>query len=115
VAWYLVCSKKKKNKFEISMSIEKVIQNQECTIIDVRSAGEFQGGHVAGSINIPVNELTQRLSEVKALKLPLVLCCASGGRSAMASGLLKQQGITCYDGGSWLSVNYLRTQAVSIL
>ncbi len=97
------------------MNVEKIIQNQEGTIVDVRTPGEFQGGHVAGSINIPVNELTQRISEVKALKLPLILCCASGGRSAMASQLLKQQGISCYDGGSWLSVNHLQTQAVSIL
>lgn len=97
------------------MSVERIIQNQEGTIVDVRTPGEFQGGHVAGSINIPVNELTKRIAEVKALKLPLVLCCASGGRSAMAAHLLKQQGITCHDGGSWLSVNHLQSKTVSAL
>jgi phage shock protein E len=97
------------------MSVNQIIQNQEGTIVDVRTPGEFQGGHVAGSINIPVGELTHRIEELKNLKAPLVLCCASGGRSAMASHILKQQGITCYDGGSWLSVNYLRNQSVTVL
>lgn len=97
------------------MSINQIIQNQEGTIVDVRTPAEFQGGHVVGSINIPVSELTQRIEELKSLKSPLVLCCASGGRSAMASNLLKQQGIPCYDGGSWLSVNYLKNQSVGVL
>ena len=51
------------------------------TIIDVRSYGEFMGGHVAGSINIPLQEITQRLDEIKALPKPVILCCASGNRS----------------------------------
>jgi phage shock protein E len=97
------------------MSVNQIIQNQDGTIVDVRTPAEFQGGHVAGSINIPVSELTQRIEELKTLKSPLVLCCASGGRSAMAAHLLKQQGITCYDGGSWLSVNYLKNQSVGVL
>jgi len=97
------------------MSVNQIIQNQEGTIVDVRTHAEFQGGHVAGSINIPVNELSQRIEELKSLKSPLVLCCASGGRSSMAAHLLKQQGIACYDGGSWLSVNYLKNQSVNVL
>ncbi|MDZ7646230.1 MAG: rhodanese-like domain-containing protein [Cytophagales bacterium] len=97
------------------MNVEKIIQNQEGTIVDVRTPGEFQGGHVAGSINIPVNELSQRIEELKSLKSPLVLCCASGGRSAMAAHLLKQQAIACCDGGSWHSVNYLKNQSVNAL
>ena len=97
------------------MSINEIIQNEEGTIVDVRTPAEFQGGHVAGSINIPVSELTQRMAELKSLKSPLVLCCASGGRSAMAAHLLKQQNIDCYDGGSWHSVNYLKNQSVNTL
>ncbi|MES2766065.1 MAG: rhodanese-like domain-containing protein, partial [Bacteroidota bacterium] len=51
------------------------------TIIDVRSRGEFAGGHVAGSINIPLSELTERVDEVKNMPQPIILCCKSGGRS----------------------------------
>lgn len=75
------------------------------TIVDVRTPAEFMGGHVAGSINIPLNELPARLAEVKALKQPLLLCCASGGRSGQATGYLTQQGLECYNGGSWFTVN----------
>jgi len=93
--------------------VEQIIKKREGTILDVRTRAEFQGGHAAGSVNIPVNELMQRLTEVKLLKTPLVLCCASGGRSAMATHLLKQQGIACYDAGSWINVNYLQSQSVN--
>lgn len=92
--------------------VEQIILNGEGTIVDVRTRAEFQGGHAAGSVNIPVNELMIRLDEVKSLKSPLVLCCASGGRSAMATMLLKQQGVQCHDAGSWINVNYLQAQNV---
>jgi phage shock protein E len=75
------------------------------TIVDVRTPGEFMGGHVAGSINIPLNEIPQRVSELKSMKQPIVLCCASGGRSGQATAFLQQHGINCENGGSWLDVN----------
>lgn len=95
--------------------VETIIRNGEGTIIDVRTREEFQRGHAAGSVNIPVNGLALRIEEVKSLKSPLVLCCASGGRSSMGSHLLKQHDITCHDAGSWNNVNYLQNQTVSIL
>ena len=76
----------------------------------MRTPGEFMGGNVAGSINIPLQELQQRLSDVKNLTQPLVLCCASGGRSGMATQMLTQEGIECCNGGSWLDVNYYQSQ-----
>lgn len=92
--------------------VEQIILNGEGTIIDVRSRAEFQGGHATGSINIPVSEIMTRIEEIKSLKQPLVLCCASGGRSSMATMLLKQQGVDCHNAGSWLNVNYLQSQLV---
>lgn len=94
------------------MDIEKIIRKKQGTIIDVRTPGEFSGGNVAGSINIPVQEILQRLEEIKNLKQPLLLCCASGGRSGQATEFLSRQGITCYNGGSWLDVNYCQAQTV---
>ena len=93
--------------------VEQIIKKREGTIIDVRTSAEFQGGHAADSVNIPVNELMRRIDEVKSLKTPLVVCCASGGRSSMAAQLLKQQGIACHDAGSWVNVNYLQNQSVN--
>lgn len=75
------------------------------TIVDVRTPGEFMGGHVAGSINIPLQEIEARIDELKALPQPIVLCCASGNRSGQATSFLKSQGIDCTNGGSWLAVN----------
>lgn len=91
------------------MSVEQIIKENTGTIVDVRTTAEFSGGHVADSINIPLQEINNRLDEIKALKQPLVLCCASGGRSGQATQFLSQFGIECYNGGSWLDVNYLQT------
>lgn len=76
------------------------------TVLDVRTPAEFSGGNVANSINIPLNELPNRLDEVKELAQPLVVCCASGMRSGQAEQFLNAQGIACENGGSWLDVNY---------
>jgi rhodanese-related sulfurtransferase len=92
------------------MNAEKIIKEKQGTIVDVRTPVEFMGGNVEGSINIPLQDIQQRLEEVKNLKQPLVLCCASGNRSGMATQFLSQQGIECCNGGSWLDVNYYQTQ-----
>ncbi len=92
------------------MNIEKIIKEQQGTIVDVRTPGEFMGGNVVGSINIPLQEIQQRMDEIKALKQPLILCCASGNRSGQATQFLLQQGLECCNGGSWLDVNYYQSQ-----
>lgn len=94
------------------MNVEKIIKEKQGTIVDVRTIEEFRGGNVAGSINIPLQEIQQRMDELKSLKQPLVLCCASGGRSGQATMFLSQQGIECCNGGSWLDVNYYQSQTV---
>ena len=84
----------------------KAMNNTNFTVVDVRTRTEFSGGNVAGSINIPLNEIQERFEEIKSLHQPIVLCCASGGRSGQATHFLKSMGIDCENGGSWLDVNY---------
>jgi len=84
-----------------------LLKSPNTTIVDVRTPAEFMGGHVMGSINIPLNEIPHKIGELKTSK-DIVLCCASGGRSSQAAMYLKQQGVACEDGGSWLNVNYLK-------
>lgn len=73
-------------------------------IIDVRTKGEFQGGHIKGSVNLPLQTLSGNLTKLKKDK-PVITCCASGMRSASAKGILKSQGFTeVYNGGSWMSL-----------
>lgn len=78
---------------------------QEYTIVDVRTPAEFRGGHVLGSINIPLNEVVDRSEEIMQLKQPVIFCCASGGRSGQATAYFKAQGLNCENGGGWLEVN----------
>ena len=88
------------------MSLEKIIQNEKMTVVDVRTPGEYMGGHVANSINIPLDEVPKRLEEFKNMEGPVVLCCASGGRSEQATRYLQQNGLEeVYNGGSWFEVN----------
>lgn len=75
------------------------------TVIDVRTQEEFASGNVKGSVNIPIDQIQQKLSDIKQMQLPLILCCASGGRSNAACHFLYEQGITdIYDGGPWQNV-----------
>lgn len=74
-------------------------------ILDVRSKGEYAGGHIKGSINISVDTLSSNLSKLKDKNTPIITCCASGMRSASAKGILKSNGYTqVYNGGGWNSL-----------
>jgi phage shock protein E len=75
------------------------------TIVDVRTREEFAGGNVAGSINIPLQEVVQRESEIMDLKQPILFCCASGGRSGQATQYFSSKGVECENGGGWMEVN----------
>lgn len=69
-------------------------------IVDVRTRGEFDSGHVKGSLNIPLNELPGQMQKIRKDK-PVIVCCASGMRSASARSLLEKNGYEAYNGGSW--------------
>lgn len=77
------------------------------TVIDVRSEEEFAMAHLVGSINIPLPDLPQKLDEIKQMR-NIIVCCASGARSAMAAQYLSQQHIKCANGGSWNNLNQRR-------
>jgi rhodanese-related sulfurtransferase len=62
-------------------------------LVDVRTTSEFEGGHVPGAKNIPIDELGGRVSELAAFHNgPIYVICASGGRSARGAALLATQG-----------------------
>ena len=82
------------------------MESKKFTVVDVRSKAEFMGGHVVGSINIPLQEIVDRADELKELEQPIIFCCASGGRSGQATSYFKAQGMDCENGGSWMDVNY---------
>lgn len=82
----------------------KELLEKGAKIIDVRSPGEFNGGHCDGAINVPLDRIRDKVDKIKKMNQPIVLCCASGMRSGQATSILKQAGIECCNGGSWTSV-----------
>ena len=78
---------------------------QGAIILDVRSKGEYSGGHINGSINISVDTLSSNLAKLKDKNKTIITCCASGMRSASAKSILKSNGYTSvYNGGGWSSL-----------
>ncbi|MBI2274534.1 MAG: rhodanese-like domain-containing protein [Bacteroidetes bacterium] len=70
-------------------------------IIDVRTPAEFNGGHIKGSVNIPLDNLQKQLAKIKKNQ-PVITCCASGMRSGAAKQMLQANGYAeVYNGGGW--------------
>lgn len=83
----------------------KELVKQGATIVDVRSRGEYAGGHIKGSINIPLDQLANNLGRFKNKEVAIITCCASGMRSGSAKGYLQSQGFThVHNGGGWYSL-----------
>lgn len=86
-----------------SVDLESLIKDG-AFLVDVRTPGEFAGGHAKGSVNIPLDQLPQQLSRFRNKK-NIIVCCQSGGRSGQAKGILEKNGITnVINGGNWNNV-----------
>jgi len=78
-----------------SQEAVQLINRQAGVVLDVRETGEFQGGHIARAINIPLGQVASRSQELKKFKeRPVIICCASGARSARAAAILRKEGFT---------------------
>lgn len=87
-----------------SKKIEDFV-SRDAIILDVRTRNEYSGGAIKGSKNIPVQELSNHISEIKKWNKPVIACCASGMRSATAASMLNKNGIEAMNGGGWSSLN----------
>ena len=85
------------------LEVTQLINRGKSTIVDVRSAVEFAGGHLPGAKNIPLAELASRIGELDKMKSKsIVVVCQSGTRSARAAGVLGKAGfddVINLDGG----------------
>ena len=77
-------------------------------ILDVRTQSEYRGGHVKGSMHIPLDQLSREAKKVQKLGKPVVTCCASGRRSGIAADMLSKMGVQVINGGSWSAVDRLK-------
>jgi len=99
--------KDKTNNMSFLQSIFKATEKPDykkmvtdgAVIVDVRSAGEFASGHIPGSVNMPLEELSFRGDELKGKTV--ITCCRSGNRSGMALHILNESGIEAINGGAW--------------
>jgi NADPH-dependent 2,4-dienoyl-CoA reductase/sulfur reductase-like enzyme/rhodanese-related sulfurtransferase len=82
-------------------------------VLDVRNLNEFEAGHLAGALNLPVDELRFRLEEVPRDR-PIVVHCRSGFRSHLALRILRENGWTDVRNvsGSWVAMTALGGFAV---
>ncbi|MEV7791733.1 rhodanese-like domain-containing protein [Streptomyces sp. NPDC087512] len=67
----------------------------EFTVVDVRTPGEYAGGHLPGALNVPLDQLRRALPALRAAaeRGNVLVVCASGNRSANACGVLAEHGI----------------------
>ncbi|MGK7944254.1 MAG: rhodanese-like domain-containing protein [Microcystaceae cyanobacterium] len=69
--------------------------NAGAIVIDVRTPEEFAGGHLDGALNIPYDEIAQRISEITEERdRMIVLYCRSGRRASVAEEILRSNGFT---------------------
>lgn len=66
------------------------------TLLDARTPGEYSGGCAEGFVNVPLDELRDRLGEIAPGK-PVYVMCQSGLRSYLACRILAQNGYDCYN------------------
>ena len=86
-----------------SVNYQQLVK-EGAVILDVRSPGEFQGGHIKGSINVPLQSIQSSLGKIPKNKT-IITCCASGMRSASAKSILKSAGyVDVHNGGGWMSL-----------
>lgn len=74
-------------------------------ILDVRTRNEFSGGHIKGSVNLPLDQVSEQCKKIKNKEQVFITCCASGVRSGVAKRILKSQGFpNVRNGGSWVNL-----------
>jgi rhodanese-related sulfurtransferase len=83
--------------------ISEYIKNG-AVIVDVRTAGEFFEGHVEGSVNIPLDVVSNEIEKIKKYNKPIITCCRSGARSGTAANILNNNGVDSINGGAWQNV-----------
>lgn len=88
-----------------SSQAQTKIPYEKSFLVDVRTPQEFSEGSAPAAINIPLNEVKNRLAEFKG-KEQIVVFCKSGNRSSQAKSILEQGGLTnVVNGGTWQDVS----------
>ena len=76
------------------MLAEEIASADPPLVLDVRNPREWAARHIAGSLNVPLNHLQERIAEIPRNRR-IAVHCAGGYRSSIAASILHQHGITC--------------------
>lgn len=81
------------NKIVTKSEFKTLITNKEAQLIDVRTASEYNGGHIANAKNIDFNGANFKSNIAKLDKnKPVLVYCQAGGRSGKAAAMMKEMG-----------------------
>lgn len=90
------------------ISIAEIIRSRAGSLVDVRSQGEFQSGHLPRAIHIPLDEVPSKIDIIASLPRPIILYCHSGHRSGIAADYLQQHGVEqVFNGGGIFQLMHL--------
>jgi phage shock protein E len=81
-----------KERGSVSSSDARRLVQAGARLVDVRTPEEFASGHIPGAVNIPVQDLGRRMTELDGKERPIVLYCRSGARSSAAARVLESAG-----------------------
>jgi rhodanese-related sulfurtransferase len=70
------------------------LMQQGAILVDVRTSGEFAGGHMRDAVNIPVDVIGDAAPQLGATDRPVIVYCRSGNRSSQAARILRSLGYT---------------------
>lgn len=76
-----------------ALQLATLLKDTPARLLDVRTASEFENAHIAGAYNLPLDQLNEHVSELRAARGPVVLICQSGQRAQRAEGLLRAAGM----------------------
>ena len=74
--------------------------NESAMVVDVRTPKEFSAGHMKNSVNIPLNQLKNKLDDLDSER-SIITVCAMGSRAEAAKKILTSAGFDAYNGGAW--------------
>ena len=74
-------------------------------IVDLRTAYEYDQGHIPRSLNIPLEKLRGNIDRLRDLGKPVILCCAGGEHCFEGASVLRDAGLSrVINGGDWQSL-----------
>jgi rhodanese-related sulfurtransferase len=95
--------------FTASALKTQTLRPGQVQLVDVRSASEYAAGHIAGAINIPMEQIEARLNDL-GQESPVVLICQGGKRARIVAGLLEpfRKDVTVLEGGTnaWVKAGF---------